>query len=290
MRALACVMLVAAVAHADVPVATERDAIATTIATLAKPDAQAAPGAATKIAWIERIADAKATAKNWRAAIAAAKLKIIWEEVGEGSVSFVVESSTKARATIAAEIWSSSGSIWVTAKPILGAKMPGTCVPVPQVTHQIRVRSQGVDHRGEHSRRTSDQVMATASIVDLDGDAIPDRFVPAPASKNDCREETPYRAFIMRGTCGHEVGVVGPGWWAPDVLATPPDASGLRPLTFVAEHGQFASKTAAPFKDPPMLVRTTRTFAATKGSYVKTSENTTSGVCHHCAVWTCSAP
>lgn len=290
MRALVCVMIVAGVAHADVPSVSDGQAITTMATALAKPDPKAAAGAATQIAWIDKIADSKATAKRWRVAIAAAKLTIIWEEIDDGSVAFVVENAAKTRAQIAANIWSTNGSIWVVAKPILGATMPGKCVAVPMVTHKVSVRSQGVDQRGEYNSRNYDQVMETSSIIDLDGDAIPDRFVPAPASKDDCREETPYRAYIMRGTCGHEVGVVGPGWWQPDVLSIPPDASGLRPLTFASEHGRFASKNAAPFKDPPVLVRITRTFAATKGRYAKTSENTTSGVCHHCAVWSCSAP
>jgi hypothetical protein len=282
MRALACVIVLVSVAHADVPSVSERDAIATLSAVIAKPDAKAAAGAATKIAWIDKIADAEATDKAWRFALATAKLTIIWEEVDAGSINYVVEAPNKARATITANIWS-TGDIWVIAKPILGKKMRGACVAVPQVVHPFYIVSNGVNNDGERYSKRGDDEMRTRTEVDVDGDAIPDSFVPAPPSKNACRHDTPYRVYVMRGTCGHEAGVVGPGWSERDVLATPPDASGLRPLTMTAEHTETSSSRI------PESVRTTRSFVATNGRYALKSKNTTRGVCHHCAVLTCSA-
>jgi hypothetical protein len=72
-------------------------------------------------------------------------------------------------------------------KPAAGAALPGDCAPLPALADVMDV-----------------------SEVDLDGDGVKDLLVPvdeANCNKYDC----PKTAWVVRGACGHRVGVIDVG-------------------------------------------------------------------------------
>ena len=91
--------------------------------------------------------------------------------------------------------------------------------------------------------------------------------------------------YAVRGTCGHDLGVVGPG--AIDhtaVIASPLDASGFRPLVLTAESSGSGKRPI------PEHTTTTRRFEVRRGAYMLVDTKQRSGTCHHCATWYCRSP
>jgi hypothetical protein len=160
-------------------------------------------------------------------------------------------------------------------------KLAGACVPVPNQRWVVEVASEGVGSNGRrYSGRTTHGV-ETMFFWDLDGDGQLDALAPVArpgASRRGCPWEVEYEVYLMRGACGHDAGRVGPG--NLDVVPTSaPGASpaGLLPLAFTAEWS-----TTGPQGIPVRSARRT-SFAASGMRYQKTSDQTTEGVCHHCA-------
>lgn len=184
----------------------------------------------------------------------------------------------RARATIA--LGERGGTISITPKPS-ATVAPGKCVAIPDVVHTVDLNSRATGNDGEHHEGTSHWKLSTIRAIDVDGDGIPDAFVPQPGTRSDCPETVMWRVYVTRGTCGHDLGLVGPSF--PTVDASPLDASGFRPLvaaSVTTKRGQ---------RGIPDHITTTNRFAVTKGKYAQVDTVQRIGICHHCATWHCSA-
>jgi hypothetical protein len=172
------------------------------------------------------------------------------------------------------------GKVSVIANPSTVAP-PGACVAVPQVTHSLYVTSTGIDQLGEIHEAMTRWGYHTVRLADVDGDGLLDAFVPI-AKPNDCPEDIQWRVFVMRGACGHDVGVVGKGTIAPDAMGAG-DGSGFRPIVVTS------SSTGGGMSVIPKMTDTTTSFAFSPklGRYVRRGVKSRSGVCHHCALWSC---
>ncbi|MBA3391004.1 MAG: hypothetical protein H0T89_00080 [Deltaproteobacteria bacterium] len=278
------IILAGGVAHADAPSVPIDAAGATLADALAKVDRGAAKvGETTIIATVAPGDPAKPVdAAMLRAALGKRKLKILDEhpaDIGQRLV-IVVEATTGARGRIAVD--PGGGTITLTARPST-AKPPGKCVAIPLVNHAVHVRSRGTDQRGERREGETFWDLATARIHDVDGDGLVDAFVPI-AKRDACPEEVTYRVYAVRGSCGHDLGTLGPGSFAWDASTVALDTSGYRPFTLAAQ------KTAYGKRRIPEMTTTTRQFAVRKGRYTQVAIKRTKGTCHHCALWTCSSP
>ena len=213
--------------------------------------------------------------------LAKLKLKVIDDRMNGNTFVLIVEAANGARARIAFD--HGGGGIMLTARPA-NPTLPGKCVAIPDEKHPVYVDSMGTNDSGESFDNRSLFDYKTDRIHDVDGDGIPDAFVPIAKTKNACPEEISFRVFVVRGACGHDLGVLGPGAFQFDAGTTAIDASGFRPFTMVAQ----ASKRGK--SGLPEMTTTTRRFAFKRGKYAQLDAKKRGGVCHHCAVWHCHAP
>ena len=275
MRAL-LLLLVPAIAAADPPTIEPAEIVAVVAKALATVDAKATPGTAVVIAHLEKLDVAK-QAPAVRSALA--KLAVVEDRSESGTTVITVEGSTKARAVIV--LAAERGAISVVAKPT-AVKPPGACVAIPNVAPvEVDVHSSAIDDRGDHREGSTFWRMASGRLFDLDGDALADAFVPIAPKTGVCPEDFSYRVYVMRGACGHDLGVVGPGSFPWNAAAVPLDASGYRPLTVEWRKSSHGARGI------PELTTTTRTFAVKGTTYKQTSVQTSTGTCHHCGVWHC---
>lgn len=280
MRVLAALVLLPALAHAEVPFVAPADAVATAVKATETIDPKIAPGQTLVVAWISEPKPA-VNAKVVRDALAKTTLKQIDDQSrGTDDLAVTLEAPSGARVTIA--LGNYQGSILVTPKPT-ATKLTGTCAKVPDVRHEVYLHSSAIDQEGEFRQGTVHWDLRTARLLDVDGDGLLDSFVPVAPRKNSCPEDVSWRVYVMRGTCGHDLGVVGPGSFSYNASTVPLDASGFRPLTYESE---TTGRSNGPI---PVMETTKRTFAVTKGRYAATALTKTAGKCHHCAQWSCNA-
>jgi hypothetical protein len=216
--------------------------------------------------------DAAADLKAIRAAFVAKHFAILREDAD----TLVVERDHH-RAWIA--LGDTGGRMTVTPHPA-STVAPGKCVAIPQITHAVDVTSTGINDAGERGEGHTFWKLQTLFLLDVDGDGIPDAFVPQPTSADQCPEAVMWRVYVMRGACGHDLGVVGPA--VVDVSPAPLDASGFRPLTSTSVTTRLGAQ-----RIPDHITTTTR-YAVTKGRYQPVDTKQQVGICHHCATWTCS--
>ena len=193
----------------------------------------------------------------------------------DGSLTVEIK---RARVTIA--LGQRGGSISVTPNPS-ATVAPGRCVAIPQVGHPVVVRSHAIRDDGESHEGTTHWLLTTTYAIDVDGDGIPDAFVPQPRSKDACPEEVSWRVYVTRGACGHDVGVVGPSF--PQINSRPLDASGFRPLVAESVTTRLGARAI------PDHITTTNRFAVRHGAYARVETKQQVDACHHCATWRCSA-
>src|SRR5262249_31885393 len=153
-----------------------------------------------------------------RAAIAKLPVTIVDEREEQNMLVLVVQAKSGARATIA--LGKDGGGIATTMRPTT-SKPPGACVAIPQVSHRVYVRSGGVNDSGEFHESTRSWELDTTRMLDVDGDGISDVFVPVAPNADACPGAVSWRVFVIRGTCGHDVGVVGPGDRSDDAHTVP---------------------------------------------------------------------
>lgn len=279
---LLVLLLVPGLGRADAPVRVNgaADALA---AALAKVDpAHAKAGETLLVASIAKPAprpDEAPVPMALRATIARHGWKVIDGYEQTGTIAITIEAASGVRARIA--VGPTGGTIMVIPRPSK-TKAPGRCVAIPSATHPVVVHSSGVDQRGEMLHGQTFWEFKTSRLHDVDGDGILDAFVPI-AKKHACPEQVSFRVFVVRGSCGHDVGVIGPGSFEPDADRTPLDASGFRPFTMTSR----SSKMGARFV--PEMTTTRRRFAFAKRSYVQRSVDRRTGRCHHCATWGCTS-
>ena len=272
------ILLVPMGARAEAPFVAPADAVATAVKATETIDPKVVPGQTIVAAWISERKPA-VNAQAVRDALAKTTLKVVEDRSGKNDLVVTLAAPSGARVTIA--LGNHQGSILVTPKPT-ATKPPGACVKVPDVRHEIYLTSSAIDQEGEFRQGTAHWDLRTARLLDVDGDGLLDAFVPIAPKKNSCPEDVSYRVYVMRGACGHDLGVVGPGSFHYSAPTVPLDASGFRPLT-------YESETTAYGKGPiPEMQTSTRAFAVTKGRYARTKETRTSGKCHHCARWSCN--
>src|SRR5262249_50818658 len=135
----------------------------------------------------------------------------------------------RARATVA--LGQQGSSVSVTPNPS-ATTAPGTCVAIPKRSYTVARHSSSIDDGGQFHSSTMRLISSTLSLLDVDGDGVPDAFVPEPRDKNTCPEAVMWRVYVTRGACGHDVGLVGPS--LPQ-SGGPLDASGFRPLVATSE-------------------------------------------------------
>ena len=210
--------------------------------------------------------------KPLRANLAKQRLKILDDRMYGNATVLTVEAAGGARARITVD--QGGGAILLTARPANPA-LPGKCVAIPDVKHPVNVTSN-------HVKTLWD--LKTERLHDVDGDGIADAFVPVAKTRNACPEEVSFRVFVVRGACGHDLGVIGPGSFQFDAGTTAIDASGFRAFTMETQ------KSKAGKKGNPEMATTVRRFAVKAGKYKQLDVKTTTGACHHCATWSCTAP
>jgi hypothetical protein len=194
---------------------------------------------------------------------------------GAGAVR-TVELESGARATLYVD----HNSGWITLTPTPAAVKPrGRCVEIPAVRIVISRNSQAVDHHGQFHSNNLDASVETARLHDIDGDAVMDAFVPT-APADACPEQASWKVYVVRGSCGHYVGEVGPGY----VEKGPDRHRGYADLE------TSTSSSARDLKDPaPIVTRSRRQYEMRRGRYRQRSATTTSsGRCHHCGLSSCS--
>jgi hypothetical protein len=280
-RLLLLLLLSPRPAAADPPWVKPANAVSAITAALAKPDPKAPAGAGRVVALVEKGDPAKDGAAI-RADLVKAGFTILDDRSEPDSFAVTFEAKTGERVRVALGPY--QGQISVVAKPA-ATKLPGPCVPIPNVDAPVYVTSSAINQDGDFVQGTNFWGFKTVRLVDVDGDGLDDAFVPV-AKKNACPEEVSWRVYAVRGTCGHDLGVVGPGSLDHAAsIATPLDASGFRPLVLVAESSKHGKKSPV-----PEHTTTTRSFAVRRGAYAQTNITQRSGICHHCATWTCNSP
>jgi hypothetical protein len=160
---------------------------------------------------------------------------------------------------------------------------PGACVAPPQPVWTATVHAGGVNQDGEYNSRDISWRLTTARLLDVDGDAILDAFVPQHGPRS-CPEDGAWDVYVMRGTCGHAMGTIGPGWFGQGAQLVPLDLSGYRPITTESQRSQHGKRHI-----PEMVTKTT-VHKVKRKAYRVRSTKTRTGVCHHCAVWHCTTP
>jgi hypothetical protein len=276
MRAVAILMFAASTAVAE-PTVKPADAVATLDAALAVAvDAKAPRAVTTSIALIEKATGIEIA--DVRIKIAKRPLTVIEERLENDVATITVQAKSGARGTIT--IGPEGGAITVTLRPT-ALEAPGACVAIPRVEHHVDVHASSMGH-GEHHSRTINWSLDTSRLLDVDGDGVLDAFVPVAPNAHACPELVSYRVYLVRGTCGHEVGVVGPGSFAHDASKVPLAASGYRPLTMSSEVPHLG-KTGI-----PEMTTSTRRFEVANNRYTQVDAKTNTGVCHHCATWRCT--
>ncbi|MFT3770834.1 MAG: hypothetical protein QM820_35880 [Minicystis sp.] len=165
-----------------------------------------------------------------------------------------------------------------------GARHPprplaGACVPVPRTQRIVRVRSGGVDQRGEMRQGEVNHGVETTFFWDLDGDGQLDALAPHQGADNECPWQVEYEAYLMRGSCGHDVGRVGPGYLDAPVGSARSGGPDPEPLKFTSSWSHMGEKGI------PVHVTRTVSFAFDGARYQKTSDEKSEGICHHCSAW-----
>lgn len=160
------------------------------------------------------------------------------------------------------------------------ARLAGACIPVPRVEHRVAVESSGINQHGERGEGTVHWRIENW-LVDIDGDGELDELVPVAPLRNACPWEVRYGVYVVRGSCGHRLGEVGPGSLVGPVTF---DASGFRELRFEAEHAHLGAGSR---RGIPVMETRTTVFAVQNGRYRKTRDDVRRGECHHCATSSC---
>jgi hypothetical protein len=162
---------------------------------------------------------------------------------------------------------------------------PGACVPIPTTSYVLhRTTTQSSPPDPEYPGVTnSDLGYGPARGVDLDGDGTRDAFVPEP-QRGDCVDDMHVALYVVRGTCGHRVGVV------VGRLETP--APSARRAGTLPDLVTTELETVQDDPRVPAVQRThTRTYRFSGGVYRETRHTQSDSVCHHCArVWCDAAP
>lgn len=255
-------------------------AVAAITDAIAKVDPTTPAGAGRVVARIEK-GDAAKDGAAIRDGLVKAGFTILDDQSEPGlfTVTFGAKTGERVRVAISAYL----GTITLVAKPSK-TRPPGPCVAIPSADHPVYVNSSAINQEGEIGHGQTFWHFKTRRLTDVDGDGLDDAFVPI-AKRNACPEEVTFRVYAVRGTCGHDLGVVGPG--AIDhaaVIAVPLDASGFRPLVLTAESSRFGRRPI------PEHTTTTRRFEVRRGAYVQVDAKQRSGTCHHCATWSCRSP
>lgn len=128
----------------------------------------------------------------------------------------------------------------------------------------------------EHYRSVS---VATDRAIDLDADGQADAFVPEPAA-GDCNHDMHRAVYVVRGACGHRVGVVIGSVEQP--AAARPGTLAELSTTIESGHQEDPRVTA-------QLRTVRRTYRYDETAYREVDKRTTDAVCHHCPSVRCTS-
>jgi hypothetical protein len=155
----------------------------------------------------ELAADApRETWAGWRRELGAAGATLSGErEEARGSVATVAIGGHRYFASMARGR-SSDGVVGVLREAArVPVRLTGPCVAIPEITFRTRV-TQWVS-----PRRQADFSFSTDRSRDLDRDGIADALVPLPRAREpqtSCPDETRWEVYLVRGSCGHSVGII----------------------------------------------------------------------------------
>ncbi len=159
-------------------------------------------------------------------------------------------------------------------------RAPGACVPVPKPDQTFNVHSSGISQDGE-LLESSQSWQVARHTADVDADGELDLLVPIlKGNATPCPWNLEYDVYVMRGTCGHRLGRVGPG--APTLEGDVPDASGFFRLKTESNEITYGKRPIPESYDRVI------DWAFRGKSYAKLAERKSGGQCHHCAVSSCS--
>ncbi len=287
MRAALCLAFLAAavaaaprLAFAGDPWIKPAGAVAAIRDAIAKADLRTPAGTGRLVARIEQ-GDPVKDGAAIRDALVKAGFTVVDDRTQPGTflVTFEARTGERVRVVLDAHL----GAITLIARPTK-TKPPGPCVPIPSVDHPVHVHSSAVDQEGELRHGQTFWGFKTTRLLDVDGDGLDDAFVPV-ARKHACPEDVSWRVYAVRGGCGHDLGVVGPGSIDhASAITLPLGASGFRPLVLTAETSSHGKRGI------PEHTTTRRWFEVRRGSYVLVDTKQQTGVCHHCATWHCRSP
>jgi hypothetical protein len=159
------------------------------------------------------------------------------------------------------------------------ASLPGACVKPPEVSRRFESDVSGIDQEGESFFARLGYVVGAWDAVDLDGDGVLDRFVPRPKGGR-CPWEVTFDVYVMRGECGHLVGSVTGDFAQESHVAG--FVRGLRAITTRSEWATHGSKRPLPEHHSR-----TRRYVFDGKQLRERSDDTRTGVCHHCGVASC---
>lgn len=160
---------------------------------------------------------------------------------------------------------------------------PGACGAIPDTSWVLRrTTTQSSPPDPEFPGVSHSEVgYGPARVLDLDGDGVRDAFVPEP-QRGDCVDDMHIALYVVRGTCGHRVGVVV---GRPETSA-PATRRGGALLELVTTERETVQR------DPrvPAVQRThTRTYRFDGRAYRETRHTQRDAICHHCAQVWCEA-
>ena len=232
-------------------------------------------GEVTLLARFKESKDLQLARDTLTKALKAEGLSIIDTVEAKTSFAFTAENKAGARALFMVD--AGGGSLYAIPKPATKT-LTGLCQKVPARDLTIKVHQSALLQANSLSINLS-----TTRLIDVDGDAILDAFVPV-SKAGVCPDQGSWEVYVMRGGCGYLVGEVGPGALPSQSLLAPLGAGGLRPLTLEAKTSRTSSKGTRE------LATTTTTFHGVDGVYTKQSATTDAYSCPHCASWYCTSP
>jgi hypothetical protein len=221
--------------------------------------------------------------RNWQTA----DIQLLRTYPEQGYPMALFQTSSGARILGRLSPWDATSvriQLWITPRPRLDFAAPGPCVVPPEREYRAMVSSSSIDQMGISRSGSMEYRYATARWADVDGDGEPDVWVPV-RSEGACPEDQRSEIYVMRGTCGHRVGIVGPGrypWLDHEVVTLPPDASGLSPLELVAESVTYGND------GDPVSHLYRRRFEYRPSGYALTAERYSHDRCSHCASYRCN--
>ena len=124
----------------------------------------------------------------------------------------------------------------------------------------------------------------TRRDIDLDGDGRLDALVPQKSKAVKCSHDVVYKAYVMRGSCGHYVGDISGGTIDPATRLAAVGASGLKTVTTTDRITRRKHVRGAGQEQRGETTHFTWTSRYRNGRYQSKLQTRKSCCCIHCSV------